>query len=84
MPCAPVASAMARLAYSFDQFSGRDYQVSFEGAIHLDRRGKATRVKAMRDFIADWKKWSAAERVLAVVIALAIVAVPAIGAVRII
>jgi hypothetical protein len=37
----------------------------------------------MRDFIADWKKWSAAERVLAVAVALAIAAVLAIGMVRV-
>ena len=30
----------------------------------------------MRDLIADWKKWSAAERILAVVVSLLIVAVP--------
>lgn len=30
----------------------------------------------MRDFIADWKKWSRAERVLAVVITLSMVALP--------
>lgn len=30
----------------------------------------------MRDFIADWKKWSRAERVLAIVVALLMAAVP--------
>jgi len=30
----------------------------------------------MRDFVADWKKWSRAERVLAVVVTLLMVAVP--------
>jgi hypothetical protein len=30
----------------------------------------------MRDFIADWKKWSRAERVLAVVVGLALMALP--------
>jgi hypothetical protein len=30
----------------------------------------------MRDFFADWKKWSGAERVLAVVTVLLLVAVP--------
>jgi hypothetical protein len=33
----------------------------------------------VRDFIADWKKWSAAERALAVAITLLIVAALAIG-----
>jgi hypothetical protein len=33
----------------------------------------------MRDFIADWKKWSTAERVLAVAVTLLIMAVLAIG-----
>ena len=30
----------------------------------------------MRDFIADWNKWSHAERVLAVVVTLLLVALP--------
>ena len=30
----------------------------------------------MRDFVADWKKWSRAERVLAVMIILLMVALP--------
>ena len=30
----------------------------------------------MRDFVADWKKWSRTERVLAVVVALLMVALP--------
>ena len=30
----------------------------------------------MRDFIADWKKWSRAERVLAIVVASLMAAVP--------
>ena len=30
----------------------------------------------MRDWIADWKKWSPAERVLAVVVATVLVALP--------
>jgi hypothetical protein len=30
----------------------------------------------MRDLVADWKKWSPAERILAVVVSLLIVAVP--------
>ena len=30
----------------------------------------------MRDFVADWKKWSRAERVLAMVVTLLMVAVP--------
>jgi hypothetical protein len=37
----------------------------------------------MRDFIADWKKWSAAERVLAVAVTFAILAVLVIGVVRV-
>ena len=31
---------------------------------------------SMRDLVADWKKWSPAERILAVVVSLLIVAVP--------
>jgi hypothetical protein len=30
----------------------------------------------MRDFVADWKKWSPAERVLAVMVTLSMVALP--------
>lgn len=30
----------------------------------------------MHDFIADWKKWSRAERVLAILIALLMIALP--------
>ena len=30
----------------------------------------------MHDFIADWKKWSRAERVLAIVVALLMMALP--------
>ena len=30
----------------------------------------------MRDFIADWRKWSCAERVLAIVVGLLMVALP--------
>ena len=30
----------------------------------------------MRDFVADWKKWSRAERVLAMVVTILMVAVP--------
>jgi hypothetical protein len=30
----------------------------------------------MRDFIADWKKWSRAERVFAVAVALSMIALP--------
>lgn len=30
----------------------------------------------MRDFIADWKKWSRTERVLAVVVTMLMVALP--------
>jgi len=30
----------------------------------------------MRDFVADWKKWSRAERVLAVAVILAMAALP--------
>ena len=30
----------------------------------------------MRDFVADWKKWSRAERVLAVVVTIMMVALP--------
>ena len=30
----------------------------------------------MRDFVADWKKWSRAERVLAVVVTMLMVALP--------
>ncbi len=30
----------------------------------------------MRDFMADWKKWSRAERVLAILVALLMVALP--------
>ena len=37
------------------------------------------KLDAMRDFIADWKKWSAAERVLAVAVTSAIMAVIVIG-----
>ena len=45
-----------------------------------ERRAKRGEVAAelapMRDFVADWKKWSRAERVLAVVVTLLMVAVP--------
>jgi hypothetical protein len=37
----------------------------------------------MRDFVADWKKWSVAERVLAVAVTSAIMAVIAIGVARV-
>jgi hypothetical protein len=37
----------------------------------------------MRDFIADWKRWSATERVLAVAVTLLIAAALAIGEVGI-
>jgi len=30
----------------------------------------------MRDFVADWKRWSCAERVLAVVVTVLMVALP--------
>ena len=30
----------------------------------------------MRDFVADWKKWSRAERVLAVVVTMLMLALP--------
>jgi len=30
----------------------------------------------MHDFIADWKRWSRAERVLAIVVALLMIALP--------
>ena len=30
----------------------------------------------MRDFVADWKKWSRAERVLALLVAVSLVALP--------
>lgn len=30
----------------------------------------------MRDFVADWRKWSRAERVLAVVVTMLMVALP--------
>ena len=30
----------------------------------------------MRDFVADWKKWSRTERVLAVLVTLVLVALP--------
>jgi hypothetical protein len=30
----------------------------------------------MRDLVADWKKWSPAERILAVVVTILIIAVP--------
>jgi hypothetical protein len=30
----------------------------------------------MRDFVADWKKWSRTERVLAVLVTLTLVALP--------
>jgi hypothetical protein len=30
----------------------------------------------MRDFIADWRRWSRAERVLAILVALLMVALP--------
>ena len=39
-------------------------------------RASARKWNSMRDLIADWKKWSAAERILAVVVSLLIVAVP--------
>ena len=32
--------------------------------------------KAMRDLVADWKKWSRAERVLAVVVTVLLAAMP--------
>jgi hypothetical protein len=42
-------------------------------------RRRAAKVSAMRDIVADWKKWSAAERVLAVAVTSAIMAVIVIG-----
>jgi hypothetical protein len=46
----------------------------------MERRPKRGEVAAelapMRDFIADWKRWSRAERVLAIVVILLMVAVP--------
>jgi len=36
----------------------------------------------MRDFIADWKKWSTAERVLAAAVTLTVVAVMTIGSTK--
>ena len=30
----------------------------------------------MRDFIADWRKWSRAERVLAIIVGLLMIALP--------
>jgi hypothetical protein len=32
--------------------------------------------RSMRDFIADWKKWSNAERLFAVLVALLMIALP--------
>ena len=45
--------------------------------------GGAAELDAMRDFIADWKKWSTAERVLAAAVTLAMVAVITIGTVSV-
>jgi hypothetical protein len=70
------------------QFFGRYYQFRLEVVIHLYRRmqtpeGGAAELDAMRDLIADWKKWSTAERVLAAAVTLAMVAVIAIGTVSV-
>jgi hypothetical protein len=67
------------------QSFGRNYQISLRVAIHLIAdanagRRRAAKVIAMRDLVADWKKWSAAERVLAAVaVTSAIMAVIVIG-----
>ena len=34
------------------------------------------KVRTMRDFLADWKRWSRAERVLAVIVTTLMVALP--------
>ena len=44
--------------------------------MHSTPRASARRGNSIRDLVADWKKWSPAERVLAVVVGLLVVAVP--------
>jgi hypothetical protein len=68
-----------------DQSFGRNYQFGSRIVIHLYRQmHRAPRSwNVMRDFIADWKKWSAAERVLAAAVTLAMVAVITIGTVSV-
>jgi hypothetical protein len=39
-------------------------------------RASARKWNSIRDVVADWKKWSPAERILAVVVSILIVAVP--------
>jgi hypothetical protein len=39
-------------------------------------RASPRKWNSMRDLVADWKKWSPAERILAVVVSILIVAVP--------
>ena len=39
-------------------------------------RASARKWNSMRDLVADWKKWSPAERILAVVVTILIIAVP--------
>ena len=44
-----------------------------------DRQGSgklAAGVRSMRDMVADWKKWSRAERVFAVLVTVLMVALP--------
>jgi hypothetical protein len=38
--------------------------------------GDAARKRSMRDLVADWKRWSRTERVLAVLVTLMLVALP--------
>jgi hypothetical protein len=62
--------------------SGSTTPVEWEGLrCHENIRTRRCRTSAwkgdsMRDLVADWKKWSPAERILAVVVSLLIVAVP--------
>ena len=66
------------------KFTGTLYRSSYEGA-RAPRRGSQKGNAAvtpqrlyvpMRDFIADWRKWSRAERVLAIVDGLLMIALP--------
>ena len=70
--------------------AGTPYRCLYKGANEAKREGRGARSARvaeeggnaaevyvpMRDFIADWKKWSRAERVLAIVVASLMAAVP--------
>jgi hypothetical protein len=59
------------------QRKGRGMSREYSDAPMLSSpRASARKWNSMRDLVADWKKWSAAERILAIVVSLLIVAVP--------